>query len=65
MSLNPLTPVTDYQSMLNRIFRFTSASALAAVWMLRMKLPTLDAQLQQVDFTLEFGGDKIVPIPGG
>ncbi len=65
MSLNPLTPVTDYQSMLNRIFWFTSASALAAVWMLRMKLPGLDAQLQQIDFTLEFGGDKIVPIPGG
>ncbi len=65
MSLNPLTPVTDYQSMLNRIFWFTSASALAAVWMLRMKLAGLDAQLQQIDFTLEFGGDKIVPIPGG
>lgn len=65
MSLNPLTPVTDYQSMLNRIFWFTSASALVAVWMLRMRLPGLDAQLQQIDFTLEFGGDKIVPIPGG
>jgi len=65
MSLNPLTPVTDYQSMLNRIFWFTSASALGAVWMLRMKLPGLETQLQQIDFTLEFGGDKIVPIPGG
>lgn len=65
MSLNPLTPVTDYQSMLNRIFWFTSAAALAAVWVLRTNLPALDAQLRQVDFTLEFGGDKIVPIPGG
>ncbi len=65
MSLNPLTPVTDYQSMLNRIFWFTSASALVAVWMLRMRLPGLDEQLQKIDFTLEFGGDKIVPIPGG
>jgi len=65
MSLNPLAPVTDYQSMLNRIFWFTSASALAAVWMLRMKLPALNTLLQQIDFTLEFGGDKIVPIPGG
>ena len=65
MSLNPLTPVTDYQSMLNRIFWFTSASALGAVWMLRMKIQGLDEQLHQIDFTLEFGGDKIVPIPGG
>jgi len=65
MSLNPLTPVTDYQSMLNRIFWFTSATALAAVWMLRMKLPALDAQLKQIDFTLAFGGDKILPVPGG
>ena len=65
MSLNPLTPVTNYQSMLNRIFWFTSATALAAVWVLRMKLPGLDAQLTKIDFTLEFGGDKIVPVPGG
>ncbi len=65
MSLNPLTPVTDYQSMLNRIFWFTSASALAAVWLLRTSLPPLDAQLQRIDFSLEFGGDKILPIPGG
>ncbi len=65
MSLNPLTPVTDYQSMLNRIFWFTSASALGAVWMLRLKWPGLNAQLHEIDFTLEFGGDKIVPIPGG
>ena len=65
MSLNPLAPVTDYQSMLNRIFWFTSASALAAVWMLRVKLPALDMQLQQIDLTLAFGGDKLVPIPGG
>ena len=65
MSLNPLTPVTDYQSMLNRIFWFTSAAALAAVWMLRTHLPALEARLTQIDFTLEFGGDKILPVPGG
>ena len=28
MPLNPLAPVTDYQSMLNRIFWFTTAAAL-------------------------------------
>ncbi|MEM8945748.1 MAG: hypothetical protein AAGD11_11235 [Planctomycetota bacterium] len=65
MSLSPLTPVTDYQSMLNRIFWFTSAAALAAVWMLRAKLPVLDVQLRQIDFTVGFGDDKLVPIPGG
>ena len=65
MSLNPLTPVTDYQSMLDRIFWFTSASALVAVWMLRMKIPELDSQLHEIDFTLAFGGDNLVPIPGG
>lgn len=65
MSLNPLTPVTDYQSMLNRIFWFTSAAALVAIWMLRMKSPGLDEVLREIDFTLEFGDDKILPIPGG
>ncbi len=65
MSLNPLAPVTDYQAMLNRIFWSTSASALVAVWMLRLHIPALDALLTQIDFTVEFGGDKIVPIPGG
>ncbi|QDS99973.1 hypothetical protein [Adhaeretor mobilis] len=65
MSLSPLSPVTDYQSMLNRIFWFTSGAALAAVWLLRTNLPWLDVALKQVDFSLEFGGDKILPVPGG
>jgi hypothetical protein len=65
MSFNPLAPVTNYQSMLNRVFWFTSASALAAVWLLRLYIPELHGLLKQIDFTLAFGGDKIVPIPGG
>jgi hypothetical protein len=65
MSLSPLTPVTDYQSMLNRIFWFTTASALAGVWMLRLYIPPLDDLLKQIDFTVAFGNDKILPIPGG
>jgi hypothetical protein len=65
MSLNPLSPVTDYQSMLNRIFWFTSASALAATWMLRLYIPDLDRWLGQIDFTVALGGDKILPMPGG
>jgi hypothetical protein len=65
MSLNPLAPVTDYQSMLNRIFWFTTASALVATWMLRLNIPALDRLLREIDFTVAFGGDKILPMPGG
>jgi hypothetical protein len=64
-SLNPLAPVSDYQSMLNRIFWFTSASALVAIWMLRLHNPALNGLLSQIDFRVEFGSDKILPIPGG
>ncbi len=42
MSLNPLATLDDYQSMLNRIFWFTTASALVATWMLRLRVPELD-----------------------
>lgn len=65
MLLNPLAPVTDYPSMLNRIFWFTTAASIAAVWMLRVYLPELDGQLSQIDFSLQFGDDKVLPIPGG
>jgi hypothetical protein len=50
--------------MLNRIFWFTSASALVAVWLLRMFISDLETLLVRIDYTLEFG-DKIVPIYGG
>jgi hypothetical protein len=59
MPLNPLAPVADYQTMLNRIFWFTSASALVAVWMLRIYLPGLDRLLREIDFTVAFCGDKM------
>jgi hypothetical protein len=65
MSVNPLAPVTDYQAMLNRIFWFTTASALVAAWILRLSIRPLDELLKQIDFTVEFGGNKIVPMPGG
>jgi len=64
-SLNPLATVTDYQSMLNRMLWFTSAAALVAVWMLRLHNPALTGLLSQIDFKVEFGGEKILPIPGG
>jgi hypothetical protein len=47
--LNPVAPVTDYHSMLTRIFWFTSAAALAALWLLRHNIPALDAALAQLD----------------
>src|SRR6186997_2351432 len=65
MSRNPLAPVTDYQSMLNRIFWFTSAAAMAAIWLLRVNVPALDAQLSQVDFAVALGGGKPLPTPAG
>lgn len=65
MSLNPLTPVTDYQSMLNRIFWFTSAAALVAVWLLREHLDPLDKLLAQLSFTVELEDHQILPVPGG
>jgi hypothetical protein len=65
MSLNPLSPVTDYQSMLNRIFWFTSAAAAIAIWLLRLNIPALDVLLTRLDFTVAFGSDKILPMPAG
>ena len=65
MFFSPLTPVTDYQLMLNRIFWFTTAAALVSVWMLRLYVPGLDVFLQRIDFTVDIGGNKILPMPGG
>jgi hypothetical protein len=65
MALNPLSPVTDYQSMLNRIFWFTSAAALGATWLLRAHVPALDAALGQVDLDVQTGAGKLLPVPGG
>lgn len=65
MSLNPLAPVVDYQSMLNRIFWFTTAAALGAVWMLRTNIPALDVQLAQLDGALALSGAKALPISAG
>jgi hypothetical protein len=65
MSLNPLTPITNYQSMLNRIFWFTTASAFVAVWMLRLHIAALDAALGTIDFTLPVHDGAVLPTPGG
>jgi hypothetical protein len=65
MSLNPLAPVTDYQSMLNRIFWFTTASALAAVWMLRLFVPELNLIFSNIDGALGLEGGKALPVSGG
>lgn len=65
MSLNPLTPVTDYPSMLNRIFWFTSGAALVAVWLLRTHVDPVGVALEKIDFTLELDGERILPVPGG
>lgn len=65
MALNPLAPVTDYQSMLNRIFWFTSASALAAIWLLRLFVPDLNFHLAKIDGVLGLQEAKVFPVSGG
>jgi hypothetical protein len=65
MSLNPLAPVTDHQSMLNRIFWFTTVSALVATWLLRLNLAALDRLLAQIDYAIAVGENKVLPVPGG
>jgi hypothetical protein len=51
--LNPLAKATDYQSMLRRIFAFTTIVTCGAVWLLRRYLPQLDTALAQLDFEIE------------
>ena len=63
--LNPLSPVTDYQSMLNRISWFTTASALGAIWLLRRHVEPVDVFLGQIDSVLTVEGSKALAIRGG
>jgi hypothetical protein len=46
--------------MLNRIFWFTTAAALAAVWLLRLNIPALNHALAQIDVA-PVAGDKTLP----
>lgn len=61
MALNPLAPVTDYESKLSRIFWFTSLSAATAIWLLRDNIPVLDLLLERVDFRLRLGENLVLP----
>lgn len=65
MPFNPLAAVTDYPSMLNRIFWFTTASAVGAVWLLRSHVPSVDAALAQIDFAVAVEGGKALPTSAG
>ena len=65
MALNPLAPVTDYQSMLNRIFWFTSAAALGAIGLLGAHVPMIETALARIDFDLDSGEGTFLPIPAG
>jgi hypothetical protein len=65
MPLNPLAPLTDYQSMLNRIFWFTSASALAAIWLLRAHIPGVEVVLSHLDVAAPWKADSLQPTRGG
>jgi hypothetical protein len=65
MSLNPLNPVSDYQSMLNRIFWFTSAIGLVAVYLVRQSIDEVNQVLAQLSFQIELEADHVLPVPGG
>ena len=65
MTLNPLAPVTDYQSSLNRIFWFTSLAALAAISMLQAHIPAVKDALLHLDEALGTGIDDMLPIRAG
>jgi hypothetical protein len=65
MPISPLAPVTDYPSMLNRIFWFTSAAALAGAWMLRTHVPAVEAWLGRLDAAVAWQGGKPLPFSAG
>jgi hypothetical protein len=64
MSLNPLAPVTDYYSMLNRIFVFTWLWACLATWIVRLYYEPLDQLLKKLDFPIDILGLKEMKILG-
>lgn len=50
--LNGLFDVTDYNSMRRRLAFFTLISSVAAIWVMRMNSPAIDAALGRVDGTM-------------
>jgi hypothetical protein len=62
INLNPLKKVTDYQSMLDRIFIFTLVSTVICIWCIRSYWPWLNELLVKYDFELPISTIKI-PIP--
>lgn len=63
--MNPLTLVTDYQSMLNRIFWFSFAAALVSVCILRTNVDAIETLLAEIDLLLETDAGFTLPLPGG
>lgn len=49
--------------MQTRIFWFTSAFALVAIWLVRSQVPMLDAWLDHVDLELKLDDDRLVQLP--
>lgn len=64
MSLNPLAKVTDYNSMLFRIFVFTLLWSVIATWLLRRAFPSLDSFLSQLDLEVELEFVKVPKMLG-
>ncbi len=62
---NPLSSVTDYQTMLNRIFWFVAGAALVAISLLRAQVPAIDQGLRAIDLSVAIGGEQPLPVPAG
>lgn len=65
MSFNPLSPVTDYQTMLNRIFWFVAGAGFVAATLLRSQVPAIDQALEAIDLSVAIGGQQTLPVPAG
>jgi hypothetical protein len=64
MSLNPLAQVTDYPTMLNRIFLFTTLFATTATWILRTHSEVINGLLSWLDIPIDTDYVKNVRLLG-
>lgn len=56
MSLNPFTTVGNYSAMLNKIAAWTFFVSLGAIWLVRSRLPCVNAVLGTMSFQIPVAG---------
>jgi hypothetical protein len=62
MSLNPFQQVTDYWSMLSRLFVFNLLSGWGATYLLRYYCPAVDEVLKELDVEVNLWGRQFVKL---